>query len=128
MYESPVNIIYGEIQTKIIEEQENQAIQALQNYGISVDKEELIKALMYDRQQYEKGYADAKAEEKWIPCNERLPEDDTEVFVYLFDRPSPFIAWIKDCHWYTEEFEVEKDNYPLAWMPLPDPYKERWEK
>lgn len=62
MYESPLNIIYGEIQTKIIEERENQAIQALQNYGISVDKEELIKALMYDRQQYEKGYADAKAE------------------------------------------------------------------
>ena len=63
MYESPLSIIFGEIQTKIIEERENQVIQALQNCGINVDKEELIKALMYDRQQYKKGYADAKAEE-----------------------------------------------------------------
>ena len=28
-------------------------------YGIEVDKEELIKALNYDRNQYEKGYNDA---------------------------------------------------------------------
>ena len=31
---------------------------------------------------------------KWIPCSERLPEDDSEVFVYSFDRPSPYIAWV----------------------------------
>ena len=59
---------------------------------------------------------------KWIPCSERLPEDDTEVFVYLFDRPSPYIAWVTDSCWFTEEFQVEKENYPKAWMPLPEPY------
>ena len=32
----------------------------MQDIGVSVDKEELKKALRYDRQQYEKGYADAK--------------------------------------------------------------------
>lgn len=30
------------------------------NVGIDVNKEELVKALQYDRNQYEKGYADAK--------------------------------------------------------------------
>ena len=59
---------------------------------------------------------------RWIPCSERLPEDSTEVFVYLFDRPSPYIAWVKDTHWYTEDFEIERENEPVAWLPLPKPY------
>lgn len=64
------------------------------------------------------------AEPQWILCSEKLPEDGTEVFVYLFNRPSPYIAWIKDCRWYTEDFEVESEDEPIAWMPLPKPYKE----
>ena len=62
---------------------------------------------------------------QWIPCSERLPDNGIEVFVYLYGRPSPYIAWVEDCYWYTEEFEVEKEYYPLAWMPLPEPYAER---
>ena len=31
-------------------------------YDIKVDKHELLRALQYDRNQYEKGYADAKAD------------------------------------------------------------------
>ena len=65
---------------------------------------------------------------QWIPCSERLPDNGIEVFVYLYGRPSPYIAWVEDCHWYTEEFEVEKEYYPLAWMPLPEPYAERREE
>jgi len=63
-------------------------------------------------------------EQKWIPCSERLPEDGTEVFVYLFERKIPYIAWVEDCRWYTEDFEVEKENYPIAWMELPKPFRE----
>lgn len=59
----------------------------------------------------------------WIPVSERLPEDGTEVFIYLFDRPSPYIAWIEDTHWYTEDFEVDREDEPIAWMPLPEPYR-----
>ena len=55
MWESPVNVIYGEMQTQI----EGDIYKAIQNVGIDVDKEELLKALQYDRHQYEKGYADA---------------------------------------------------------------------
>lgn len=60
---------------------------------------------------------------RWIPVSERLPQDGTEVFVYLFDRPSPYIAWLEDTHWYTEDFEVERDDEPVAWMLLPEPYQ-----
>ena len=72
---------------------------------------------------YENGKIDFNCRPMWIPCSERLPEDGTEVFVYLFNRPSPYIAWIEDTHWYTEDFEIERENEPVAWMPLPEPYQ-----
>jgi len=54
MYESPVNVICGEMRTHV----EGDIFKAIQNVGIDVDKEELIKTLRYDRNQYEKGYSD----------------------------------------------------------------------
>ena len=53
-YKSPIEIIQKGFTTKI----EDDVCKAVWEYGISVDKEELIKALRYDREQYEKGYAD----------------------------------------------------------------------
>lgn len=57
MWESPVNVIYGEMQTQI----EGEIYKAIQNVGIDVNKEELLKALQYDREQYSKGYSDGYA-------------------------------------------------------------------
>ena len=51
-YESPIRMIAGELETKM----ENDTLTAIQRYGIDVDKEELIKALAYDRGQYNQGY------------------------------------------------------------------------
>ena len=68
-------------------------------------------------------------EQRWIPVTERLPENDTEVLVYLFENnKSPYIAWISDGRWYTEYFEVEREDEPIAWMPLPEPYQKRGEQ
>ena len=55
-YRSPIEIIQGELETKI----ENDIMTAVQRYDIRVDKEELIKALQYDRKQYEQGWNDAR--------------------------------------------------------------------
>ena len=52
MYESPINIIISELCTKL----ESDCVKSVQSYGFDVDKEELAKALNYDRKQYEKGY------------------------------------------------------------------------
>ena len=62
MYESPITIVYGDIQTEFKKETESLVFRCVQNVGVDVDKDELIKALGYDRDQYDKGYADAKAE------------------------------------------------------------------
>lgn len=56
-YRSPIQQIADEICL----EMENHVCTAVQKVGIYVDKEELIKALQYDRGQYDKGYADGYA-------------------------------------------------------------------
>lgn len=53
-YESPIQVAYREIQNAF----DNDVLKAVLSYGISVDKDELIRALQYDRKQYEKGFAD----------------------------------------------------------------------
>lgn len=59
MYEYPIKFNFGDIQMQIVKQQENEAYMAIQKCGVDVDKEELIRALKYDREQYEKGYEDA---------------------------------------------------------------------
>ena len=50
-YEPPIT-------TKIAEYLDNQIVGEVLKIGIDIDKDELIKALKYDREQYEKGYED----------------------------------------------------------------------
>ena len=54
MYESPINMIIQKLYTNL----ESECMKAVQSYGFDVNKEELAKALKYDREQYEKGYTD----------------------------------------------------------------------
>lgn len=54
MYESTIELMYGAMRSEI----EGAVYKAVQDVGIKVDKEELLCALMYDRQQYEKGFKD----------------------------------------------------------------------
>lgn len=58
MYESPIELILSDWYKQLIEQQEDQIYQAIISTGVNVDKYELAKALMYDRNQYEKGYMD----------------------------------------------------------------------
>lgn len=60
MYKSPIEKIYSELQTQMAQEDENMIMTAIREVGVNVDKEELIKALRYDRNQYTKGYEDGK--------------------------------------------------------------------
>lgn len=56
LYDSPIKLFQSDLKTQI----ENGIFKAVQEVGIDVNKEELIKALQYDRNQYDKGYSDAK--------------------------------------------------------------------
>lgn len=62
-YESPISKIYGDIRNEIIrQDEENFMCTIEQMIGYKVDKDELIKALQYDRDQYNKGYKDGVKE------------------------------------------------------------------
>ena len=62
-WESPITKIMGEIQNQIVKQDEENCTFAIeQSIGYSVDKNELIKALNYDREQYDKGYRDGVKE------------------------------------------------------------------
>ena len=83
-YFSPIELTYKKISEELIEKQEGQVMQAIFESGITVNKEELIKALEYDRKQYEKGFKDGKAsasEHEWIPITTRpmTKEEEKEV-------------------------------------------------
>lgn len=53
-YESPVQIYLSQMQGQL----EEGIYNTVRSYGIDVDKDELIKALINDRQQYVKGFRD----------------------------------------------------------------------
>lgn len=56
MYESPVTVIQDQLRFEL----ENDVFKAVQRVGVDVNKEDLVKALKYDREQYAKGYSDCK--------------------------------------------------------------------
>lgn len=63
MYESPIEVFQSiEMHSGLFdEEKDSMILKAVQGVGVNVDKDELLKALQYDRQQYNKGYQDCGA-------------------------------------------------------------------
>lgn len=65
MYESPltkITMMCDDIANQIIKQEEDKIVyEVRQAIGYNIDKQELVKALQYDRGQYQKGYADAMA-------------------------------------------------------------------
>ena len=75
-YESPIIRIQNQLLKEMIKKEEDQFMcEVRQTIGYNIDKSELIKALNYDRDQYEKGYQDGKTDAQkvghWI---ERVDE------------------------------------------------------
>lgn len=89
---------------------------------------------------------------RWIPCEERLPDELEEVNVtWVNHKPEPYYDFVKDkpftasavyykgdWYWYSSvcadllaergENEIDKIDGAIeitAWMPLPEPYRER---
>ena len=132
-YEAPIKVIYGQLQTQF----EDDILKAVQSYRIEVNKEELIKALRYDRGQfdhghavgYADGYGDACAEAKrpkWISVEDRLPELHTKVLCCGV-KGGRFIAelstWGKEKRPYWDRKSGKGCPEVTHWMPLPEPPK-----
>jgi hypothetical protein len=62
MYESPIWIAARDLHQSITKEQDDYIIETVEKVlECKVDREELLKALTYDRDQYDKGFRDGRA-------------------------------------------------------------------
>lgn len=67
----------------------------------------------------------ASATPQWVPCNERLPEEDVDVLV-TNSAGGMINIEVDACGAYEEtgeRFWYTAQN-PIAWMPLPEAYDE----
>ena len=128
MYKSPIDILVYDRQHQIEKQQDEEIYKAVMSVGINVDKEELIRALAYDRYQYMKGYTEGleDATPRWIPVTERLPEKGVLVLcigarggMFLGGSPSLF----SDGTAYFCVPNARSCRYATYWMPLPEPPK-----
>ena len=60
MWESPIQMISEDIIKDMVEKQDGVLLEAVHRVGFDVNKDELEKALLYDRDQWERGYTDGK--------------------------------------------------------------------
>lgn len=62
MYESPIKVVLSDIISDVVKKENEYIVECVQKVGVNVDKDELVKALEFDRGQYEKGWHDRDAE------------------------------------------------------------------
>ena len=98
------------------------------HYNIGYSSYNLDFVLEWREQYFEvienKAAKDTNVPSKWIPCSERLPEVDgmytTTLSGELVGTDKPFVgqSYFEDGYW------EEDGDCVIAWMPLPDPYRE----
>ena len=92
-------------------------------------KQELVDRLaMYEDREDAK---DTNVPGKWIPCSEKLPEDESYILVSFENATMPDIARYEENDeggtFYPGDDEKSYPSYGIfvnAWTPLPEPYKE----
>lgn len=103
MYEPPINII-DDIVSTINKQLEEGVYKVVCSHYIDVNKGELIRALRYDRDQYDKGYRDGirKVVEKIVieiinkPCEFKAEQATPDFLTGLVYRQNEIIGIIKD--------------------------------
>lgn len=91
--------------------------------------EEQLDLLEYLIESQPKLDADTNVGSKWIPCSERLPDTKTKPyqFVLLQVGNSIVVGYVNSAgQWFVDTgdgWSANLDGEPVAWQPLPEPYK-----
>ena len=80
----------------------------------------VIKQTLDDAYRHGETEAEARfhAQQRWIPCSERLPEERQEILATTTDNAWGDVVIIRT-------YYKEMHKSVIAWMPLPEPYAER---
>ena len=94
MYKSPIKVFTDELSLYY----DNNIVEAVQRYDINVDKDELLKALRYDRQQYDKGFADGKiaAIDEIVRCKDCKLRDTDGCYMSFYDDTGEVLTLAED--------------------------------
>ena len=127
MYESPIQVTQTVLDMVAKETEDKVVITAQRALGIDIDKDRLIKALKYDSDMYHKGYADALEKYRWIPREEYLLKDGTNVLVTV--HMPTLEPVVRKGIYVDHKFILENthtwldtDEEVTAWMYSPAPY------
>ena len=75
MYESPIKVFQNNLEMQL----EGEILNTVQRMNITVDKDEMIRALRYDREQYQKGFDDARKNAvPVVRCKDCIRRYDTD--------------------------------------------------
>lgn len=151
-YDSPIHLfelstpgeeIFKQLAKTIEDEKTTYVYECVSRLGIDVDKEELLRALRYDRGQYNQGHFDGffegmqEAAPAWKPTADGLPET-AGLYLATVRRLVIDPKFNSECYIDSHEivlfngrdFSADIDTVDghfvrvLAWMMLPDLYKE----
>ena len=128
-YKSPIEIYVQQLRIERERTFESEILKALQGYEITVNKDELIKALKYDRDQYQRGYDEGYDEgfdkgydaDKWISVKDGLPQSDGRYLAY----GSAFGRCMMGILYYDTRLKHFSDGEVTHWQPLPAPPTEK---
>ena len=80
MYESPIKVELSDIISDVVKKEDEYILECVQKVGVSVNKDELLEALEFDRGQYEKGWHDRDSE--IVKCKDCIHSEEREGFYY----------------------------------------------
>lgn len=93
---------------------------AINNSGYKCDADDVYSEMAERRiSNWLNDVPSVQAEQKWIPCSERVPEDDNAVLITHSKGVGK--AWWNGRYW--TSIAVKKYKTVSAWMPLPEPYR-----
>lgn len=123
-YRSPVEVAITQLRMEQEKKVEEFIFSAIQELEITINKEQLIKALRYDREQYKQGYEDGYEDgydaDKWISAD-GISRPDECGFYLVCAKDEIGYSHIRTAYYTT--FGWGNINV-THWQPLPAPPKE----